>query len=129
MYLPLSFLVTPTHPYRTLSYPILLLPAIPYLYLPHPVLSLAPMAILYLYTILHPILSYLIEIGPNDPGTKRLRAETTHQIRQNLSAHKIRPNDPDRPRAETPGPYAMAWSYISFKYEKLWQMKKYICIH
>ena len=58
----------------------------------------------------------LLKLGRNDPGTKRLRVVTTHQIRSNQSVE--RPG-PKRPRAETPGPYSMAWSYISFKYEKI----------
>ena len=66
------------------------------------------MVILHLYTILRPA---LLKLGRNDPGPKRLRAETTHQIS---------PQKAKRPgRAETPGPYSMAWSYISFKYQKI----------
>ena len=99
--------------YHTPSYPLHQWPYfifIPYFILPYPT---------------------LMTLGRNDPGTKRLWAKTTHQIRPNKFAPKIRLNDPDRNDQGPKLPVRTLWHGPIFllNMRKLWQMKKHNCKH
>ena len=73
----------------------------------------------------------LLKLGRNDPGTKRLRVVTTHQMRSNQSVPKIMSNDPDRNDPGPKRPVRILWHGPIFllNMRKLWQMKKHNCIH
>ena len=131
-YFPLPFLVAPTHHnilYLTPSYSFL---SYHPQYLPHSILSIAPMAIYFIF-IPYFILPYptLLKLGRNGPGTKRLRAETTHQIKPYPIAPKIMPNDQDGNDQGPKRPVRILWHdpIFCFKYEKICQMKKQNCRH